>query len=105
MTGLRPSLADQINDLVLDLRAMQDLARADSPHARGAALAAAHAALILAITPAVDEDMQMIRQEVLYDAGPVFAGAGLGHIVPLLEAAGACDIVVDRLARGVERLQ
>lgn len=101
----RSSIDAQINRLATDLRLMQVLARADHPHARGAALATAHAALVLAVTPAADEDMQMIRHEALHDALPVFAEAGLGHVTPLIEAALAHDIVADRLARGVERLQ
>ncbi|MGI3903086.1 MAG: hypothetical protein ACRYF1_21620 [Janthinobacterium lividum] len=84
---------------------MQALARVDSPHARGAALATAHAALVLAVTAVADEDMQMIRREVLDDALPVFTRSGLGHIVPLIEAALTVDVTADRLARGVERLQ
>lgn len=84
---------------------MQALVQARSSLARGAALATAHAALILAVTPAVDEDMTMIRREALDDALPVLAEAGLDHIVPLIEAALRVDVTADRLARGVERLQ
>ncbi len=105
MTSPRPPLADQINDLAKDLLVMQALAQASSPYARGAALATAHAALVLAVTAAPDEDMQVIRHEVLHDALPVFARAGLGHVVPLIQAAFAIDFVADRLARGVERPQ
>ncbi len=101
----RSGIDVQINRLATDLRLVEALARAGHPLARGAALAAAHAALILAVTPAVDEDMQMIRREALDDALPVLAEAGLGHVVPLIEAALTVDVTADRLARGVERLQ
>ena len=105
MITKRLSLTVQINRLATDLRIMQALARAGSPYAGGAGLAAAHAALILAVTPAGDEDMQMIRHEVMHDACPVLTDAGLGHIVPLIQAALSVDVVADRLARGVDRLQ
>ena len=101
----RSGIDVQINRLATDLRLVEALARAGHPLARGAALAAAHAALILAVTLAPDEDLSMIRHEALHDALPVFAEAGLGHVTPLIEAALAHDIVADRLARGVERLQ
>ena len=105
MTGMRPPLTDQINDLALDLRAMHELTQDGIPLARGAALAVAHAALVLAVTHTGDEDLQMIRQEALDDALPVFVRAGLGHLVPLIQAALAVDVVAGRLARGVERPQ
>ncbi len=95
----------QIDRLAVDLRIVEDLAREGHPLARGAALAAAHAALILAITAVVDEDMRMIRREALHDALPVLGKAGLGHVVPLIEAALTVDVTAERLARGVERLQ
>ncbi len=101
----RSGVAIQIDRLAVDLRIVEDLARAGHPLARGAALAAAHAALILAITVVVDEDMRMIRREALHDALPVLAEAGLGHVVPLIEAALTVDVTAERLARGVERLQ
>ncbi|MGI4765263.1 MAG: hypothetical protein ACRYGP_09415 [Janthinobacterium lividum] len=105
MKGGRLSLTVQIDRLAVDLRAMQALARARSPLARGAALATAHAALILAASTVIDEDMQMIRHEALHDAMPILAEADLDHIVPLIEAALTVDVTADRLARGVERLQ
>ena len=105
MTGCRLPLTTQINRLSTGLRTMRALARADHPLARGSALAAAHAGLILAVTPALDEDIQMIRHEALHDALPVLAEAGLGHVAPLIEAALTVDVTAERLARGVERLQ
>ena len=101
----RSGIDIQINRLAIDLRLVEALARAGHPLARGAALAAAHAALILVITPAVDEDLSMLRREALDDALPVFTRSGLGHVVPLIEAALVVDVTADRLARGVERLQ
>ncbi len=105
MSGLRLSVDEQINDLAVDLRVMQALARARSPLARGTTLATAHAALILAASTVIDEDMQMIRREALHDAMPVLAEADLDHIVPLIEAALTVDVTAARLALGVERLQ
>lgn len=101
----RSGLDVQINNLAVDLRLLQALARNRDPLARGAALATAHAALILAVSAVPDEDMQMIRRETLDDALPSFVEAGLGHVVPLIEAALSVDVVADRLALGVERLQ
>ena len=101
----RSGIDVQINRLATDLRVMQALAQARSPLARGAALATAHAALILAASTVIDEDMQMIRRESLDDALPMLVEAELDHIVPLIEAALTVDVTADRLARGVERLQ
>ena len=104
-TFRRRSLAVQVNNLAVDITFMKDLARAGHPLATGASLAIAHASLVLAISAAVDEDMQMIRREALDDVLPVLAKAGLGHVVPLIEAALTVDVTAERLARGVERLQ
>lgn len=101
----RSGINVQINRLATDLRLVEALARAGHPLARGAMLAAAHAALILVITPAIDEDLSMIRHEALHDAMPVFTRSGMSHIVPLIEAALTVDVTAERLARGVERLQ
>ena len=105
MTGGRLPLTVQINCLATDLRIMRALAPADHPLARGAGLAAAHAALVLAVSPPPTDDMQMLRHEALHDALPVLAMAGLGHVVPLIEAAFAVDVTAGRLALGVERPQ
>ncbi len=101
----RSGIDVQINRLAIDLRLVEALARAGHPLARGAALAAAHAALILVVTPAVDEDLSMFRREALDDASPVLTQSGLGHVVPLIEAALVVDVTADHLARGVERPQ
>ena len=100
----RSSVDVQINRLAVDLRIVEDLARAGHPLARGAALAAAHAALILVVTPAIDEDLSMLRHEALHDAMPVLTRSGLGYVVPLIEAALVVDVTAGQLALGVERL-
>ena len=101
----RSSVDVQIDRLAVDLRVVRALARSGHPLARGAALATAHAALILAITAVVDEDMLMIRREALDDALPVLAEVGLDHVAPLIQAALRVDVTADRLARGVEQMQ
>jgi hypothetical protein len=105
VSGGRPSIPDQVDDLVNDLLAMHDLAQAGSLLARGAALSTAHAALVLAVTLPPDQEDKEIRWHALQDAIPTFARFGLAHIGPLIQAALDIDSVAGNVSRGVEQLQ
>lgn len=101
----RAPIADQVGRLAADLAVLPALRRAGDPRGRGAALAVAHGALILAVTPALTEGDRRRRDEALVAVFPALAGAGLGHIEPLVRAALAVGADPASVARGVERPQ
>ena len=95
----------QIERLDADLDAHLRLVEVDDLRARGAALAAAHAALVLASRTVAAEADRHLRRTALDTALPVLVRAGLGHLVELVAAALAHDGDPALQARGVERPQ
>ena len=85
-SAARPSVRVQVRCLSIDLANLSWLAaREDADIARGAALAVAHAALKLAVTPVVDAHDRRQRSDVLRAVvGPALVRAGLGHVVTLV---------------------
>ena len=104
--AVRPPVAVQVERISTDIAALAALTAQGSPLARGAALALAHGALKLAVTPVVDAGDRQRRAEVLRGTAlPALVDAGLGHAVGLVEAALAHDGDPAVQARGVERPQ
>lgn len=105
-TAARPPVAVQVAQISTDLKNLSTLTGQHSPLARGAALALAHGALKLAVTPVVDVGDRRRRSKVLRDeVMPVLVGGGLEHVVGLVEAALAHDGDPGRLGRSVETKQ
>ena len=102
----RPPVGVQVAQLSADLVALSALTARNSPLARGAALALAHSALKLAVTPVADSDDRGRRSEVLRESAlPALLAVGLGHTLGLVDAALAHDGDPARLSRGVETRQ
>ncbi len=102
----RPPVGLQVAQLSADLAALSALTARNSPLARGAALAVAHGALKLAVTPVADADDRDRRSAVLRESVlPALLGVGLGHTLGLVDAALAHDGDPARLGRGVETRQ
>ncbi len=102
----RPPLGVQVAQLSADLAALSALTARNSPRARGAALAVAHGALKLAVTPVADADDRDRRSAVLRESVlPALLGVGLGHTLGLVDAVLAHDGDPARLGRGVETRQ
>ena len=102
----RAPVGVQVAQLSADLAALSALTARNSPLARGAALALAHGALKLAVTPVADADDRDRRSEILRESVlPALLGAGLGHTLGLVDAALAHDGNPARLGRGVETKQ
>ncbi len=99
----RRPVQPQIDRLLGDLGRLQvELTGGDLAAARGAALTVAHAALVLAVTPAVDEDDRRRRRETLRTVVvPVLDRAGLDHVGGLIAAALVHDGNPCAIARGV----
>lgn len=95
----------QIERLGADLDAYLRLVEVDDLRARGAALAAAHAALVLASRTVAAEADRHLRRTALDTALPVLVQAGLGHLVELVAAALVHDGDPAVQAHGVERPQ
>ena len=106
-SAARPPVRVQVARLCVDLANLSALAAGgDADVARGAALAVAHAALQLAVTPVVSADDRRHRSDVL--RGVVAAAlvrAGLGHVMALVEAALATSGDPAGLGRGVRTIQ
>ena len=103
--ALQVSVKVQVERLAADLRAHLHLTEVDDPRARGAALAAAYAALVLASRTVAMKADRHLRRTALDTALPVLVRAGLDHLVELVEAALAHDGDPALQARGVERPQ
>ena len=102
----RPPVGVQVAQLSVDLAALSALTAQNSPLIRGAALALAHGALKLAVTPVADADDRDRRSEILRESVlPALLGAGLGHTLGLVDAALAHDGDPARLGRRVETRQ
>ena len=99
----RPSVQPQIDRLLGDVGRLQALMTGGDPAAaRGAALIVAHAALVLAVTPAVEADDRRRRRETLRNVVvPVLDRAGLDHVGGLIAAALVHDENACVIVRGV----
>ncbi len=99
----RPPVQPQIDRLLRDLGRLQVLITGGNlAAARGAALVVAHAALVLAVTPAVDTHDRRRRRETLRNVVvPVLDRAGLDHVAELIAAALIHDGNPCAIARGV----
>ena len=104
-TATQTPVRAQVERLEADLDAHLRLIAVDGPHAHGAALAGAHAALVLASSAVVTEGDRHLRRAALDTALPVLVRSGLGHLVKLVAAALAHDGDPALQARGVERPQ
>ena len=82
-------LRAQVERTLIDIANLSTLSsRQDLAGARGAALALAHTALVLAVTPVNDGEGRRRRATMLCGAVlPVLGSAGLGHLGALIEAA------------------
>lgn len=89
----RPPAQAQIERMMADLTNLSVLSsRQDLVGARGAALALAHTALTLAVTPLSDAGERHRRADILRGTVvPALRPAGLGHVGVLFEAALAHD--------------
>ena len=103
--AVQASVRVQVERLKADLRAHLRLSDIGDPRARGAALAAAHATLVLASSAVVAETDRHLRRAALDAALPFLVQAGQGHLVGLVKAALAHDGDPALQARGVERPQ
>ena len=103
----RAPVRAQISQIMTDVANLSVLSsRQDLEGARGMALALAHGALALAVTPASGEDDRRHRGKVLRGTVlPVLASAGLGHVEVLVEVALAHEGDPARKAKGVETKQ
>ena len=102
-TATRRPVQPQIDRLLRDLGRLQALMTGgDLAAARGAALTVAHAALVLAVTPAVEADDCRRRRETLRNVVvPVLDRAGLDHVGGLIAAALVHDENACVIVRGV----
>ncbi len=102
-TATRRPVQPQIDRLLGDVGHLQALMTGGDPAAaRGAALTVAHAALVLAVTPAVEADDRRRRRETLRNVVvPVLDRAGLDHVAGLIAAALVHDGNPCAIARGV----
>ena len=102
-TATRRPVQPQIDRLLRDVGHLQALMTGgDLAAARGAALTVAHAALVLAVTPAVEADDCRRRRETLRNVVvPVLDRAGLDHVGGLIAAALVHDENACVIVRGV----
>ena len=103
--AVQPSVRAQVERLDVDLEAHLLWMEAGDARARGAALAAGHATLVLASRAVVAEADRQLRRAALDAALPLLVQAGLGHLAGLVKAALAHDDDPAVQARGVERPQ
>ena len=103
----RPSVRAQSRRLLADLDDLETLTgRGDLTAARGAALAAARAALALSVTPVVGDRGRRLRQKLLRERVlPALRRAGLGHAEALVEAALGLDVDPCTISPGAEAVQ
>lgn len=103
----RPSVRAQVERTLTIIANLSVLSSGqDLAGARGAALALAYEALVLAVTPANGEDDRRRRATTLRGTVlPVLGSAGLGHLGALIEVALAHEGDPARKAAGVETKQ